>query len=389
MSEYPPPDERELTRHLISLTSQNRHFLHYQISQRQEAGLGADWLWLIVTNSGITPLMIQAKKLKENEKSISKRAIGYVSSSGKRQNETLLVQSERTGIPALYVLFSNHISHVPCRKSHRSTQEGVFIDSAKNLNDYWKSTNKDGLKHLPLSCLFACMARKCHYNFASEANHRVCKVCNGCKYTNCWKKNKPEFECPAPITRFLKIRYGLKCYNIPLSVDFLPLIFAHSALCENTPLALEYLKEHVCSSDFLPSDLIITDYLHRHNNGYLQDILGADFSYDKTSIHKKSFIVSVLKTAIRKYPLFEAIGLFGSYSRGQATPLSDIDIALVYQKERFDRREDIDLLCSFITDIIQTFQKKIDFVDYTGASTIQSSRDFIAEINRDMIWIVP
>lgn len=384
MSEIPPPDERELTRRLINLTSQNHHYLHYQISQRLEVDIGADWLWLIVTNSGITPLLIQAKKLKDNEKHISKRAIGY-----KSQIVTLLQQSERTGIPALYVLFSNFISNVPCRNSKLITQEGVFIDSANNLYNYLKSSNKSSLKHLPISCFFSCITKKCHYNILSEVNHRVCKVCNGCEYTNCWNKNNRDFKCPTPITKFLSLQYSIKCTSFPVSLDLLPLIIAHSVLCDKTSLVLVFFRRHMDSSVFLPSDVIITDYMHRHGDDYLQNVFGGLVSFDTTRVYKKSFIISVLENAVRKYPLFEKIGLFGSYSRGEATPSSDIDIALVYQKDRFRKKEDIDLLCSFISEMVKGFKKKIDFIDYNEACANRASRGFIAEINQDMHWIDP
>ena len=50
MNEKPEPDERELTRRFLRLVSQNHRIKYYQVSQQDEAIIGADWLWLIYTN---------------------------------------------------------------------------------------------------------------------------------------------------------------------------------------------------------------------------------------------------------------------------------------------------------------------------------------------------
>ena len=53
MNEKPEPDERELTRRFLRLVSQNHRIKYYQVSQQDEAIIGADWLWLIYTNVGV------------------------------------------------------------------------------------------------------------------------------------------------------------------------------------------------------------------------------------------------------------------------------------------------------------------------------------------------
>ena len=97
MNEKTEPDERELTRRFLRLVSQNRRIKHYQVTQQDEAIIGADWLWLIYTNAGVYGFLIQAKKLQKKEASVTRRILNYKSNSGARQIDLLLKQSKDPG----------------------------------------------------------------------------------------------------------------------------------------------------------------------------------------------------------------------------------------------------------------------------------------------------
>ena len=79
--------------------------------------------------------------------------------------------------------------------------------------------------------------------------------------------------------------------------------------------------------------------------------------------------------------------MFGSYAKNEANGDSDIDIALVYSRRSFSKFEDLFELISFIKDIMGTFQKNIDFIDYNSACENENSIGFIEDINAYIKWI--
>lgn len=115
--------------------------------------------------------------------------------------------------------------------------------------------------------------------------------------------------------------------------------------------------------------------------------MGADFVVDHTHIYSAKEIIQILKEKKQKYSFVRRIGLFGSYAKNEANGDSDIDIALVYSRRSFSKFEDLFELISFIKDIMGTFQKNIDFIDYNSACENENSIGFIEDINAYIKWI--
>lgn len=384
MNEKPEPDERELTRRFLRLVSQNHRIKYYQVSQQDEAIIGADWLWLIYTNAGVYGFLIQAKKLQKKETSVTRRILDYKSNSGERQIDLLLKQSRASGIPALYVLFSNQIQHIACGRNKPKTTEGVFFDSASNLYDHFFGNDTHGPKCTPISCLFSCFSKKCNY----FENCKLCKVCKDCDDEDyCLSTRASESACSTPFELFLQGIYGIAYEPSPIDERILPLTFVESVLKKHPQYIIQCLSHQFSSISNLPSQIIVSDYANRHGRDYLKTIMGSDFVVDRTRIYSTKEIIQILKEKKQKYSFIRKIGLFGSYAKNEANGESDIDIALVYSRRSFSKFEDLFELINFIKDIMGTFQKNIDFIDYNSACENENSIGFIEDINSHIRWI--
>ena len=384
MNEKPEPDERELTRRFLRLVSQNRRIKHYQVTQQDEAIIGADWLWLIYTNAGVYGFLIQAKKLQKKEASVTRRILNYKSNSGARQIDLLLKQSKESGMPALYVLFSNQIQHIACGYSKPKTTEGVFFDSASNLYDHFFGNDPRGPKNTPISCLFSCFSKKCNY----FENCKLCKVCKYCDNEDyCLSTKSSDGACSTPFELLLKGLFGISYEPSPIDEKMLFLTYAESVLKKHPQYVIQCLSHQFSNISDLPSQIIVSDYANRHGRDYLKTIMGADFVVDHTHIYSAKEIIQILKEKKQKYSFVRRIGLFGSYAKNEANGDSDIDIALVYSRRSFSKFEDLFELISLIKDIMGTFQKNIDFIDYNSACENENSIGFIEDINAYIKWI--
>lgn len=384
MNEKPESDERELTRRFLRLVSQNHRIKYYQVSQQDEALIGADWLWLIYTNAGVYGFLIQAKKLQKKETSVTRRILDYKSNSGERQIDLLLKQSRESGIPALYVLFSNQIQHIACGRNKPKTTEGVFFDSASNLYDHFFCNDSHGPKCTPISCLFSCFSKKCNY----FENCKLCKVCKDCDDEDyCLSTSARENACSTPFELLLQGIYGIAYEPSPIDERILPLTFAESVLKKHPQYIIQCLSHQFSSISSLPRQIIVSDYANRHGRDYLKTIMGSDFVVDRTRIYSTKEIIQILKEKKQKYSFIRKIGLFGSYAKNEANGESDIDIALVYSRRSFSKFEDLFELINFIKDIMGTFQKNIDFIDYNSACENENSIGFIEDINSHIRWI--
>lgn len=390
LSENPPPGEEELTRTFLRNLSQNHRVQSYRFSQKAEANIGADWLWLICTNQTVSTFLVQAKVLGRNKQEITKREALYVSNSLKFQIDLLLNQSQETGIPALYVLFSNKIRQVPCGSEQPETPEGVFIESAARIHRRFLGDGKGGLKHMPVSCMFGCFAKKCSY----DTDGGLCKICIKCK--KC--RNKPYYHsmyhdnpCKSPFAGFMKAEMDLEVEDMAISDTLLPLLYCGSILQKHPEYILHSVSSEFSRLAAIPHQIIITDYRNRHSEDYSKSVMGPDFELDATTIYRRAYIINKLMEIKKKYPVIKKIGLFGSYARQTdlyttATPRSDIDLALKYTKKRFEEFGALAELGAFIREVFETFHKNIDFVDYETASMCDDSKEFIENIQDDLIW---
>lgn len=391
LNENPPPKEAELTRTFLRNLSKNHRIQSYCFSQNAEATIGADWLWLICTGKTMTAFLVQAKVLDQGKQEITSRQALYPSKSGEYQIDLLINQSRISGIPALYVLFSNKIRQVPCGSQQAETPEGVFVESATRIHHRFRVDKTGGLKHMPISCMFGCFSKKCNYYSEND----LCKICLKCK--KC--RSKPYYHsiyhdtpCKAPFSGFMKDEMGLEVTDLPISDTLLPLLYCGSILAKHPEYILQSISSEFSRLSSIPQQIIITDYRNRHSEDYSRSIMGPDFEIDLNTIYKRSDIILKLKEIKRKYPIIKKIGLFGSYARQTeihktATSMSDIDLALRYTKSRFDEFGALAELGCFIREVFETFHKNIDFVDYDAARKCDHSKDFIEDIQEDLIWI--
>lgn len=386
MGSYYPPGEEELTRQFLEKLCASHRIRSYMTTHAYEARIGADWLWLIFTNSGITPFLVQAKKLKPGQQQIGNAEVRHARRSGPLQIDLLTEVSHATGIPALYALYSDSIAHVPCGSKQPNTGEGVFFDVADNIHDRFLGTGQRGLKHMPISCMFSCLSRKCHY----FPDQKVCKSCLKCKHgkrTRYPECRDPKNACLTPFDQFFQRTFGLKVSPIPIDRNTLPLLYCHSVLTDHPEYIPSMLSKQTAEAMAFCSRVIITDYMNRHDHAYARSIMGPDFVVDDSGICELEDILEALHAAKQKYTVFRKLGLFGSYARGEATCKSDIDIAIVYNEAAFRSEEAFLQVTAFVTEMLERFHKNIDFVDYLASYRNPNCKDFIISSNSTMIWI--
>ena len=391
LDENPPPEEAELTRTFLRNLAENHRVQSYRFSQNAEATTGADWLWMIYTDQTVSTFLVQAKVLRGNKQEITKKEALYPSNSKKLQIDLLLEQSRKSSIPALYVLFSNKIRLVPCGSEQPKTPEGVFIESAARIHRRFLGDGKGGLKHMPVSCMFACFSKNCSYDNEDE----LCKICIKCK--KC--RHKPYYHsiyrdnpCKSPFAGFMKAEMELEVKDMAISDTLLPLLYCGSILNKHPEYVLQSVANEFSRLAAIPQQIIITDYRNRHSEDFCKSVMGPDFEPDTSTVYNRTDIISKLKEIKKKYPIIKKIGLFGSYARQTdqihtATPTSDIDLALKFTKKRFDEFGALAELGCFIREVFETFHKNIDFVDYEAASMCDDSKKFIDSIQDDLDWI--
>lgn len=411
LKENPVPDERELTRNLLR-DMNNSHRVHfYQISQRKEAEIGADWLWLIYTNYGVYGLIVQAKRLREASRA---KIRNCARDKEGRQIERLLKASQKSHIPAIYILFSKDSISGLCRNEILDTEEGVFFDTAKDLKEFAQSADFHTAtypKILPLTCLFSCLSRKCHY-FKSPQLCDVCLKCDGYDqciagetpdepmndllssvihtYKRCFSNNMHTSQCVNPFEVFFNEKYNIKCRPGAYSEALLPLLFAESIMIQKPNLVLSCLKQGIERFQYLEqviSNVVITDYTHKHENDYSQLLMGQDFVVDSDTVYKKDEILRKLKEKKKSCKIIRKLGLFGSYAKQTANGKSDIDIAIIYKKSAVQDEAALAELVCFFQEIIVHFKKNIDFVDYNAAKHKEDCKAFIDTIDSYIEWV--
>ncbi|MCL2051786.1 MAG: nucleotidyltransferase domain-containing protein [Lachnospiraceae bacterium] len=84
-----------------------------------------------------------------------------------------------------------------------------------------------------------------------------------------------------------------------------------------------------------------------------------------------------------KYPHIKRVGVFGSYSRGEENPASDLDILLEYDNSSDEYMDD---LSDFMEAIEQNITAKIDYVTYNGLMR-KSDAIFRQSVLNDVKWL--
>jgi predicted nucleotidyltransferase len=80
----------------------------------------------------------------------------------------------------------------------------------------------------------------------------------------------------------------------------------------------------------------------------------------------------------------EKIGLFGSFAKDEASPFSDIDIAIQLQKEYLKKNdvwEYFNLIENIKEKLLKKFSRKVDVYDLDSTGNIRNT------ISRDVIYV--
>jgi len=88
--------------------------------------------------------------------------------------------------------------------------------------------------------------------------------------------------------------------------------------------------------------------------------------------------------AAAKYPYIKRVGVFGSYSRGEENPSSDIDVLLDYDNSSDDY---MDNLSDFMEDVERSISVSIDYVTYNGLMRKGGDVNFRQRVLNDVKWL--
>jgi len=375
-------NEVSITTEFINQISTEHRVKSFIFTQGNEAVTGSDWLWVILTDSGVYKFLVQAKKLHRCKTYITKTQAAYMSNSGERQIELLQKYAAKTKAVPIYVLYSDRIDQFPCVKT-KNTEEGVFFEPAEKVFEhYFRDVEREKqLQHSPISCLFACFSQKCNYNIPHTCKRTLCVVCQGCGREKACKSNL--VPCAEPFERPLWKHYGIRYTASPIQDFTLLFMFAESVLRHRPSLQIYCLYPIVNGAQDIIDRIVITDYVNRHGQNYLSALLGENFAADQDNILSKSDIEDKITVLARKYPYFKQIGLFGSYAKDTASKESDVDIALVYDLKKIKSEEDLEKLISFFKETSIQLRKNIDFVDYLSTG---KGEPFRTDIDKYIDW---
>lgn len=369
------PTEVELTRNFLKIISSTHRVKHFLLNQKTEKRFGADWYWCIITDVGIYQFVIQAKKIHK------KPTISVLRYNKGTQMDTLIGFGQKINAVPLYMFYSNEIENNQCKWIKKKTPEGVFFSPAKCLYEYACKNKKMPLL-LPVSCMFTCFSKHCHYS--SNEKDRFCVMCNKCKNKKCkedyYTTNNTPFE-----KVFSKI-YNIDCKPASINEKYLLVISAESVLRKNDKF-ITYCFNNIASQKAkILNNIIITDYTNKHKGDYITSLLGPEYIKDENNILDKSFIKEVLLEKQKKFQVFEKVGIFGSYAKeGKATPKSDVDIMLKYDYKKIKSEEDLEKIINFIKEVAFELKKSVDFVDYTTAE--KRKDDFYNQVKETIIWL--
>ncbi len=369
------PTETELTRNFLKKISSSHRVKHFLLNQKTEKRLGADWYWCIITDVGIYEFVIQAKKIHK------KPTISVLRYNKGKQMDALIDWGQEIDAVPLYVFYSNEIKNNQCKWNNKKTPEGVFFAPAKCLYEY-ACDNKAIPTLLPISCMFTCLSKHCHYS--SNPKDRFCVMCNKCKNKKC-KKNHYTTSLTPFENVFSKI-YNIDCNPASTNEKYLLLISAESVLRKNNKFLTFCFNNTASKKAKILNNIIITDYTNKHRGDYITSLLGPEYSKDENNILDKSFIKEVLSKKKEKFQVFKNVGIFGSYAKeGMATAKSDVDIMLEYDLDKIKSEEDLEKIINFIKEVAFELKKSVDFVDYT---TVKKRNDnFYKQVKKTIEWL--
>ncbi len=375
LNDFHKLNERDLTKKFLLKTAEHYRIKHFSLNQTDEKKLNADWYWCIITDNGIYEFVVKAKKI------YTKPTKSTIKCKNGRQIKRLIHLGHTINAVPLYVFYSKDIKRSQCQWMNKKTPEGVFFSPAERVVEYASNPNQP-LVILPISCMFTCFSRICHYSSNKKEQH--CIICNKCKNKECHTKDKHEISNTPFEKVFFKI-FGINCTPSPQSDKLLLAISAESVLRKNHEF-IEFCFNHMEEKLKTINNIIITDYTNKHKGDYISSLLGIDYIKDENNILSLEYIKKVLSEKWSKYPMFKNIGIFGSYTKeNKATPKSDVDIMLEYDLNIINFEEDLDNIIKFLKEVAFSLKKPVDFVDYISA---RAKNDFFYnEVKNNIQWI--
>lgn len=389
-SYYQNHNEEQITNYFISKLKQNYRVRTYSFTHMQESKNGCDWFWIITTNFGAYYFAVQAKKLKGIR--LRKRQVNY---QRRKQHGTQISRLKRfaasTKALPLYVLYSDKINTINGCKGMYVTQEGVFFDYALHVESLCQKNTLDKERPFPLSCMFYHFSRTCAYNDSLENKQdRLCIACKTCdNIVTC--KSKDACICISPFTTFFREFYNadLVIHNAD-NEGLLLLLYGESIIANNTRFLSYVINLLLGEKHPLIKQIIVQDYMVKHNMNYAKALMGQEFILDDTHILNFDYIVNKLSSIKNEYGIIKRIGIFGSYARyyrNCKTDMppkedSDIDIIFEYECSEFKSERDLLKIPDFIKSVFSAFKKNIDFIDYNTCN-----EDFLNYIRNRIYWI--
>ena len=367
--------ENTLTEHFVDYISTRYRSHAYKLTQNYEGShSGADFIWIVITDHGVFQFLVQAKKAVSKYPYISQQKI-----------RLLMKFAHKNNCVPFYFLYSNRINEFKCN-SIKTTEEGVFMESADHIYKYFNK-EKSNLNPLPVSCLFSCLSKECKYT--DENMDIPCLSCNCCDIIdkcciiqNASNVNNSNERCDYPFIPFLRHHYQLDYRPKNLNSNLFLSIFADSVLARN-PNLVPFLFEDTDYPSAFIDRVVISDYLNRHGEHYLNTLIGDEYEYNE-DILSLEYIIEVIKKHWKECHFFCRIGVFGSYSRNKATKQSDVDIAIEYDYNKIKNGNHLKKLIVFLSSIIKDLKKNVDYIDYISC---KDNSHFMECINKDMIWI--
>nr|WP_308624382.1 nucleotidyltransferase domain-containing protein [uncultured Eisenbergiella sp.] len=380
ISRYDDWNEETITDYFLSLLADSSHRIKYRkFTKYAESLNGADWEWWLLTDFALIKFYVQAKKIYDR---LTVRTISYkTKNSSLLQLEKLMEASRQDNALPLYAFYSGCPLPTICKYAQNEDYyKAIYLASAIELQK-----NMDRLDDVPLLNPMSCFYKNTPCGAQGQF---MCIGCTGCEYRTACTFNGPDNAdgegCSLKLIRLLQTVYFQNMEEGTGTYETLPehiILFQYAnSLFNNKLISKRFFDEY--SYALRVKNIVITDYTSRHGKPHLDMIIGTDnVKLDLQNILDVRELTDSLGKLLKKYRVIGAIGLFGSYARGEAHAGSDLDIMLKYNPKEIIANGFQPIL-AFLKEVIMTFHKPVDFVDYEDCDT-----QFREEVEDDIIWI--